>query len=404
MLKKILFQVHWFLGISAGVVIAIVGVTGAVLSFEHEILEWLNRGVVTVEARSTAPVPVHELLARIQSNNADKKIQNITVASDPQHAPRVTFAPPPPKDAPAAGAPPQRRRGETRYVDPYSGELLGGKQLRGQPTLQTIERVHRGMVAGPTGRMIVGISTFALIFFALSGLYLRWPKSGALKWQTWFKIHGQLKGRAFLWNLHSIVGTWMLPIYLLASLSGLYFSYDWYRQGLIKVFNATPPNREVPKLDTPASGQPNVAQLWAVFEKESGNYDNATLALPQSPDQSVEIRYLRLDAAHERATDRLVLHPETAAVIKHERFVDRDAGTRIIGSMLPLHSGSYFGITGVIVVMLASLAMPLFAITGWMLYLKRRKAKQLAAEKIRALVTSNASASNTTAESVAESA
>jgi sulfite reductase (NADPH) flavoprotein alpha-component len=391
-LKKILFQLHWFLGISAGIVIAIVGVTGAALSFEHELLQWMNRGVVTVEARSTAPLPVHELLARIQSNNADKQIQNINVFSDPTLAARVTFAPPPVKEAPATSGPPQRRRGETRYVDPYSGELLGGKELRGQPTLQTIERIHRGMVAGPTGRMIVGISTFALIFFALSGLYLRWPKIGALKWQTWFRIHGKLKGRAFLWNLHSVVGTWMLPIYLLASLSGLYFSYDWYRQGLIKVFNATPPNREAPKLDAPASGQPNVAQLWAVFEKESGNYDNATLALPQSPNQTVEIRYLRLDAAHERATDRLVLHPETADVIKHERFTDRDAGTRIIVSMLPLHSGSYFGVTGVIVVMLASLAMPLFAITGWMLYLKRRAAKKLATEKLRAMSMDQAAA------------
>jgi sulfite reductase (NADPH) flavoprotein alpha-component len=385
MIKKILFQAHWLLGITAGIVIAIVGVTGAALSFEHELLQWMNRGVVTVQARSSAPLPLHELLARIQSNNADKQIQNINVFSDPTLAARVTFAPAPAKDAPVTSGSPQRRRGETRYVDPYSGELLGSKTLRGQQTLQTIERIHRGMVAGPTGRMIVGISTFALIFFALSGLYLRWPKSGARKWQTWFKVHTQLKGRAFLWNLHSIVGTWVLPIYVLASLTGLYFSYDWYRQGVVKVLNATPPSREAPKLDAPVAANADIETLWAVFETESGGFDNATINFPQSPNQTVDIRYLALDAAHERATDRLILHPETAAVIKHDRFTDRSAGTRIVGSMLPLHSGSYFGYTGVIVVMLASLAMPLFAITGWLMYLQRRRAKQRAAEKLRQL-------------------
>jgi len=387
-LKKILFQIHWLLGITAGIVIALVGLTGAALSFEHELLGLMNRGVVTVAQQSTPRLPVQELLTRIEAHNPDKKIQNINVFSAPNLAARVTFAPPPAKDAPASSGPPQRRRGETRYVDPYSGELLGGKTLTGQETLQTIERIHRGMVAGPTGRMIVGISTFALVFFALSGLYLRWPASGALKWQTWFKVHGKLKGRAFLWNLHSVVGTWVLPIYLLASLTGLYFSYDWYRQGVVKVFGATPPSRDVPKLDAPSAGQPDVAQLWAVFEKESHGYDNATLALPQSPNQAVEIRYLRLDADHERATDRLILHPATAAIIKHERFADRDFGGRIVGSMLPLHSGSYFGLTGVIVVMIASLAMPLFAITGWMLYLKRRRGKQRAAAQQRELAIS----------------
>src|SRR5690349_15643388 len=101
MFRKVLFQLHWLLGITAGIVIAIVGVTGAALSFEHELLTLMNRGVVTVEARSAAPLPVHELLARVQSNNAEKQIQNINVFSDPNLAVRVTFAPPPVKDAPA---------------------------------------------------------------------------------------------------------------------------------------------------------------------------------------------------------------------------------------------------------------------------------------------------------------
>ena len=45
--------------------------------------------------------------------------------------------------------------------------------------------------------------------------------------------------------------------------------------------------------------------------------------------------------------------------------------------MLPVHRGSFFGPVYQFVAMLASLAMPLFFITGWMLYLKRRKQKKL---------------------------
>jgi sulfite reductase (NADPH) flavoprotein alpha-component len=42
-LKKILFQAHWLVGITAGVILAIVGATGAILAFETPIQNWLNR-------------------------------------------------------------------------------------------------------------------------------------------------------------------------------------------------------------------------------------------------------------------------------------------------------------------------------------------------------------------------
>ena len=34
--RALLFQVHWFLGITAGLVLAVMGVTGATMSFEAE--------------------------------------------------------------------------------------------------------------------------------------------------------------------------------------------------------------------------------------------------------------------------------------------------------------------------------------------------------------------------------
>jgi sulfite reductase (NADPH) flavoprotein alpha-component len=41
--------------------------------------------------------------------------------------------------------------------------------------------------------------------------------------------------------------------------------------------------------------------------------------------------------------------------------------------MLPLHSGEYFGIIGQTLMFIASMLMPLFAITGLMLYLNRKR-------------------------------
>ena len=42
MLKKTFFQIHWFLGITAGLILSLMGVTGAIYSYEQEILKCMN--------------------------------------------------------------------------------------------------------------------------------------------------------------------------------------------------------------------------------------------------------------------------------------------------------------------------------------------------------------------------
>ncbi|HKU93941.1 MAG TPA: sulfite reductase flavoprotein subunit alpha, partial [Vineibacter sp.] len=62
----------------------------------------------------------------------------------------------------------------------------------------------------------------------------------------------------------------------------------------------------------------------------------------------------------------------------HRLYAALPLGPKLLTSIFALHSGSFFGLAGVIIFMLASLAMPLFAVTGWMLYLDRRTRKRTA--------------------------
>lgn len=57
-----------------------------------------------------------------------------------------------------------------------------------------------------------------------------------------------------------------------------------------------------------------------------------------------------------------------------------------MNSMLPVHRGSFFGPVYQFAAMLAALIMPLFFITGWMLYLKRRKQKRLTQQARNSLI------------------
>lgn len=372
MLRKILFQTHWLLGITAGLVLALVGVTGALLSYEQPLLRALNPGVMTVSDDGRQALAPDVLLARVRARGGGMP-QSLTLYADPARSARVAFSPPPG----AVAAPGGRVRGETRYLDPYTGELLA--KPRGEGFFRTTMQLHRWLAAGEVGKQVVGASTLALVFFCLSGLYLRWPR----RWRSpraWLHLDTALTGRRFLWHLHSVVATWLLLPYLVMALSGLYWSYGWYRDGLLALSGApVSAQRGPPAAVGPGEGEApevDVAAAFAVFEGVVPGWSAVTLRLPTAPGQPLEWSYQDPAPPHERANNRLALDPATLAVSAHERYRDKPLGQRLMAGIFPLHSGSWFGGTGLFVFCVASLAMPLFAVTGLQLYLDRRAKKR----------------------------
>ncbi|WP_313465412.1 PepSY-associated TM helix domain-containing protein, partial [Pseudomonas nitroreducens] len=222
-MKKVLFQLHWLFGISAGLVLALMGITGAMLSFQDEILRAINPDSLVVEKRAEAVLPMDELIRRVESAEPGKKVAFFWLKTEGVESARIFFTPPP-----------GQRRGESLYVDPYTAEALPAPV--GEGAFLFIMQLHRFLAAGEVGQRITAACTLILIFFCLSGLYLRWPRK-ALNWRTWLIFDWRKKGRAFNWDLHAVAGTWCLVFYLLASLTGLYWSYEWYRNGLFKLLD-----------------------------------------------------------------------------------------------------------------------------------------------------------------------
>lgn len=380
MVKKLLFQLHWLLGISAGLVLALMGVTGALYAFEGEIMGALNPQVLRVAVRESGILPPVELVSKIEAA-AGLSVAGLWVGTQSNNAARVFFTPKP-----------GERRGPQRFFDPYSGELLADPS--GKAFFDLMLQLHRFLAIGDTGKQITAASTVALVFFCLSGLYLRWPRQ-ALNWRAWLTLDWAKKGRAFNWDLHAVAGTWCLAFYLCASLTGLYWSYDWYREGMTQLLSAAPAGQKGGKAgeqrerpDTSAT-PPHVdyPAIWRSLQDAAGPQLVAwNLRLPAQVGKPATVAYLRKDAEHPRALNQLTLDPLNGQVRRHQRYADQPFGAQLLASVYALHSGEYFGLPGRILMALASLSMPLFAITGWLLYLDRRRKKR-ATQAMRRTVT-----------------
>ena len=369
MLRRVLFRLHWLIGLSASVVLAVVGISGALMAYDEELLRWLNPGVFNLPAR-TGPAPtLPQVAAQAQAAIPERPVTFITAASAPTEPWRIWYAWPTGKRGGSS-------RGELHYFDPATGTLL--PEARGQRFFATVKLLHRTLLADEVGKQIVGASTIALVVMALSGLYLRWPRR-VTNWRSWLVIRWSRSGRIRWWDVHTVIGTMVLPLYLLAAFSGLYWAYDWYREGLQHM--AGMPAAAKAK-STGASGPHKpldgaaLERTWNAFLANASNYASATLRIDDARTSQVDINWLPLNAPHDRAFNRLTLDAATGAVLRQESFTDKPPMQRLLAGMLPLHNGRYFGPVGIVLVLIGALMLPVFAITGWWLYLDRRRRAQ----------------------------
>lgn len=377
MLKKIFFQIHWFLGITAGLVLAIMGVTGAIYSYDQQILKWINKDSYIIAVQNQPKLSPSQLYTHFAHHHPEIKINSITIAKAADESSTLNIV----KEG--------ERRGYNMMVNAYSAEIL--PEIQGREFFQFIQRLHRYLTLGDFGKQITGASTLMLIFFVLSGIYLRWPKKHS--WKQWLFVKPKLKGRNFLWDLHAVIGTWVILFYLMLAMTGLYWSYDWWRDGMFKVMGVERPAMQNnatqnKKNDDPSKqakanlDQAQIAtilnQSWNGFNQSLGrDYSSMTINLPKKNDGKVEFVFLDPVVQHERARNNATYNYQNAQIEKLELYENKKLNEKIMSSMLPVHRGSFFGSVYQFFAAVAALMMPLFFITGWMLYLKRRKQKRL---------------------------
>ncbi|WP_028965785.1 sulfite reductase flavoprotein subunit alpha [Sphingomonas phyllosphaerae] len=367
MTRTVLFQIHWFLGITAGLVLAVMGVTGGLMSFEAEIIAALNPGVVTVTPAATAPLPAPALIERFGAQRPGAKITRLVVEGDPGRAASVGFS--------VKGSKERHRV----FLDPATGAILG--EPRGEGFFEVVERLHRWLAlpgaGNGIGRQITGFAALSLIYFALSGLYLRWPRR-PLDWRNWFVLDLRMTGRNLYRALHAVIGGWVLIFYLISAGTGLWWSYDWYRSGVQHLLSVERSHEGRGKLGKGPDA--DLPRAWQGFAQATAGqrYDSVTATSRDGP--KVQFRAKLPGARHDRVTDDITIDSATGRVVSDTRYADRSTGDDIVASVLEIHRGAYFGILGRVAIMLSSLTMPLFTITGFLLYFARRRRKRALAE------------------------
>lgn len=359
MLKTVLLRLHAWLGISAGLVIAVVGSTGAIMAFEPQILRLLNPGILQIEPMAGQALLTPQALYRqIVLSAPERPVQALTVTGAPDRPAQVVFS--------SAKNP----KGDAVWVQPYTGALL--PDPRGEEAFEWVENLHRRLLADDFGKAVTGISACVLIFMSLSGLYLRWsrrPRGVA----GWLGYRRGLQGRAWHFQLHTVAGTWLFLLFLFSAGTGLSWSYDWYKEGIYRALSV-----ELPK--KPKSGpqdwvsavqfEQHLAPVWPRLQAELPAFESASILFGSLASDAIKVEYLAENAPHIRAKNTLTFSP-SGELLSHKRFAEKPWGEQITASWKMLHTGQYWGWSGQLMLMLSSMSLLGFAWLGLSLFRSR---------------------------------
>jgi len=376
MFRKTIFWIHLFSGLTAGVIIAIMSLTGIAIAFEAEILDWVDRDISKIEIPTdpSTKLSIDELLARAAREIPNFRATAFQIFPDTEKAYKLL-----------------QGRDRMIYANPYTGEFNESKSGPAHHFLHTLEDWHRWLGAsdGPTstGRIITGVSNVAFLILCLTGLYLWFPR--AMKWRLFKKaltFNTKAQGKARDFNWHNVFGFWNLPVLIILVATAVVISFGWGHKLVFQLAGEEPPPfRDFRMLmvkppvlpDYPAEAEPLPYQdianktidafpdyqlLWVNFPR------------PLQPNQKVQPLniglYLPGFFERERYTP-VSVDPFTGDVLQVTRFEDRSPGMKARVWVRFLHTGEAFGLIGKIIATLATFASLILVYTGFTLSWRR---------------------------------
>lgn len=214
-LRRALFQVHLWTGLTLGVYIVVLSVTGSALVYRGELVAVLRTPVPQADPRARR-LSADELRAAALRAYPDHEVADLRENITRRTAVVVIAV---------------KRNDETneRLFNPYTGEDLGDAFTRGERAVLWTVRLHDDLLFGSSGRYWNGVASALVTVLCLTGAIVWWP--GVNRWRRSLIVKTGAGWRRFTWDLHSAMGAWLFLFILMWGVSGFYM-------GVPEPFNA----------------------------------------------------------------------------------------------------------------------------------------------------------------------
>lgn len=375
--RKFVLDVHLWLGIASAIVLFLVCLSGTVYTFRHEIEELAEPEKYRIAAVDGQQKPVVELIAATEDFTKGK-VSRVSFYDDASKPYELQVS----KSK-------EDKRGETFYVNPYSNEVIGSGKGPTTEFFMFIFKMHRWLLLDQEiGRPIVGTATLIFVILTLTGLFLWIPKKikGWKSFKSGFRIKFSANWKRINHDLHNVLGFYTFLIVLIMALTGLCWSFEWYKDGLSNVLGAKVfGGRDERKPEsTPADGKEiSLAEALKIAKKELPYTGMTTISLPKGPTGAYEVTKRNEHLLNRSATDKVVIDKYSGKVIQTKLFADQSTGQKIASQIKAIHLGEIYGTFSKIIYFISCLIATSLPVTGIIIWINklRKKSKKEAIQK-----------------------
>ena len=388
-MRAVLVLLHRWFGLAAALFLFIAGVTGAVISWDHELDSWLNPQLYDSDTIGT-PMPALELAARVETADPRARVTYLPLATEPGHALQIFVSP---RVDPQTG-----KLYDLSYnqlaLDPVTGEIQGRRfwgaiSLTRENLLPFLYKLHYSMhiPAGngiEWGMWLMGIIGIVWVLDCFIALWLSFPKLSSWRKSLAFRWTGG--GHRLNFDLHRSGGVWVWLLLLVLAVTSVSMNLNtevvrpivsWF-----STLSPSPFDSRTPRLAEQAP-QPKMtaSQIISIarHDAKQRGWQQPAGGLFYSPEY--DVYGVGFFAAGNDHGDGGLGNPWLYFDAQDGRAAGADipgigtAGDIFMQSMFPLHSGRIIGLPGRIMVSLMGLIVAMLSVTGVIIWVRKRRAR-----------------------------
>lgn len=366
--RKFLLNVHLWIGLGACLLLSVLGLTGAVLTYETQIDHVLNRSLAYVTPQAQR-LPLADLAASVKKQYPQARIVGVDLS---------TASPSP--DLAYSFSVVQGKQRQQVFVDQYTGRVLGARNPA-KSVMTFVHQLHTNLLGGPTWSIVNTWGSVLLCLLAITGIYLWWPRKI-------FAANFSTSGRRINFDLHNSIGFYASIFVFLFAFTAVVI--HWENAALpIAGFLTRSHAEEDPQAGSapgPAGAQPiSLDAAYAAAAQREPGARVTQMSLPAKPKDVVRV-WMKFPEDGTPAGRTWMFVDQFSGQVLYERNARTTAvGWRYVKEWnREIHTGDILGGFSKIIALLASLAVAFLSVSGPLIWFLNQKSKKKAASTARA--------------------
>lgn len=382
--KKWTGKLHLWFGLSIGLIIFIVSITGTLFVFKDEVENFTRKDVIYHNEQNIAQkqiLPIRVLEKMVDEQLKEKyKIHWVNVPIDKKLSYQFYWYE---HNTAAWNYFEEFPIYKVAYVNPYTGKVLRTYDEK-NGFFSIVKSIHWSfLLKQDWGKYVVGIPVIIFVIMLISGIILWWPKNKAARKQRFsFKWKNIKSWKRKNYDLHNVLGFYASIFALIFSITGLFYAFFVVQAMIYFIFSGG--NTVYPDFSHITTKAPIELRNETTLDKvihtvQAKHPDSYGFAIDlghphmddhEHPNFSVFVKHLSY-SYHKNSS--LIFDENSGELLHTYNHEDKNFGEKTVAANYDIHVGSILGLPTKIIAFIVSLICASLPVTGFLIWWGRRK-------------------------------